>query len=262
MTTVDDQRFRLSVRAPIANGPPVFSTLADERLYRKQRLAAAARVLAKYELAEGYTGHLSARDPEFPDRFWMNPLTMPLALLRVSDLACVTFDGEILHGERPVSPAGFAIHSQILVAHLSVVSVVHTHAPHGVAWSTLGRLLDPISQDACEFYRSHALFDEYHGAVLDLEEGRAIAALAEGVKLVILKNHGFLTLGRSVEEAARYFLIAERVARVQLLAESAGTPTSISHDVATSIGKPRSYGGFSFAAYYDVIVREQPDLLE
>jgi ribulose-5-phosphate 4-epimerase/fuculose-1-phosphate aldolase len=104
--------------------------------------------------------------------------------------------------------------------------------------------------------------NEYHGAVLDLSEGKAIADLVGDNKIIILKNHGLLSLGHSVEEAARHFIVADRCCHVQLLADAAGEPELIDLSIAEKMGAPRPYAGFSFAAYYDRIVRQEPDLLE
>ena len=79
---------------------------------------------------------------------------------------------------------------------------------------------------------------------------------------MILQNHGFITVGRSVEEAAWLFITADQSAHAQLLAEAAGTPKLIRHEVAEPLGRSRAFGGFSFRPYYDVIVAEQPDLLD
>ena len=77
-----------------------------------------------------------------------------------------------------VNTAAFAIHSQVHAARPDVVAAAHSHSLYGKAWSSLGRLLDPLTQDACAFYDDHALFDDYTGVVLDIEEGKRIAARA------------------------------------------------------------------------------------
>ena len=103
----------------------------------------------------------------------------------------------MVEGTWPLNLAAFAIHSQIHAARPDVVSAAHAHSVHGKAWSTLHRPLDPLTQDACAFYGDHAVFDDYTGAVLDLEEGKRIAhALGDG-KAAILANHGLLTVGRT-----------------------------------------------------------------
>ena len=109
-------------------------------------------------------------------------------------------------------------------ARPDVIAAAHSHSMYGKAWSSLGRLLDPITQDACAFYEDHALFDDYTGVVLDLEEGKRIAHALGDNKAVILRNHGLLTVGHSVDEAVWWFITMERSCQAQLLAEAAGTP--------------------------------------
>jgi ribulose-5-phosphate 4-epimerase/fuculose-1-phosphate aldolase len=155
--------------------PHTFETLADARLHRKQRLAAAFRVFASLGFDEGVAGHITARDPEWSDRFWVNPFGMYFGHIRVSDLLLVNHKGEVVAGNRPVNTAAFAIHSQIHAARPDVVAAAHAHSLYGKAWSSLGRCLDPLTQDACSFYDDHALFDDYTGVVLDPEEGKRIA---------------------------------------------------------------------------------------
>ena len=233
-----------------------------ERLHRKRQLAAAFRVFAKFGFNLGASGHITARDPELADHFWINPLAVPFGRIRVSDLQLVSPAGEIVIGDQPINTAGFFIHSQLHAARPDVIAAAHAHAVHGKAWSTLGRLLDPLTQDACAFYGSHSLYADFNGVVLDEAEGKRVAAALGPNKAVILQNHGFLTVGRSVEEAAWLFITADQTAHAQLLAEAAGTPKLIRHEIAEPLGRERAYGGFSFRPYYDEIVAEQPDLLE
>ena len=192
-------------------------THEEERTARKQRLAAAFRLFARFGLYEGSAGHISARDPERPDCYWMNPLEVHWAQMRASDLVLVQSDGTVSGGSATVNPAGLAIHGQILAARADVVSVAHSHSPYGKAWSTLGRLLDPLTQDACAFFGDHVLFP-FSGIVLDECEGEHIAETMGSMKAAILLNHGLLTVGGSVDEAAWWFISMERQCQVQLLA--------------------------------------------
>ena len=150
--------------------------MEDERLHRKQRLAASFRLFGKFGFDEGVAGHITVRDPEHLDRFWVNPFGMNFKHIRVSDLICVDHTGEVVEGDATVNRAAFAIHSQVHAARPDVVAAAHSHSLYGKAWSSLGRLLDPITQDACAFFEDHALFDDYTGVVLDLEEGKRIGA--------------------------------------------------------------------------------------
>lgn len=245
--------------------PPSFDDVDDERTHRKQRLAATFRLFARYGFDEGVAGHVTARDPEFDDLFWVNPFAMYFGHIRTSDLICVDGDGNVVEGEHPVNRAAFAIHSQIHAHRPDAVAAAHTHSPHGRAFSTLGRLLDPITQDSCAFVGDHGLFDDYTGVVIELEESRRIATALADHKACILRNHGLLTVGGSVDAAAWWFIAMERSCEVQLLADAAGETVHIDPDEAVKthgqVGSDFA-GWFSFQPLYDRIVAEQPDLLE
>lgn len=245
--------------------PPVFDRVEDERLYRKQRLAAALRIFARLGFSEGIAGHITARDPEFPDHFWVNPFGVYFGHICVSNLILVDTEGEVVKGNYPVNRAAFAIHSQVHEARLDIIAAAHAHSLYGKTWSTLHRLLDPLTQDACAFYEDHELFDEYKGVVLDPSEGKRIAEALGNKKAIILPNHGHLTVGHTVDEAAWWYITFERSAQAQLLAEAAGKPIPIDPDTArlaqSQVGKHK-HGWFSFQPLYDKIVREEPDLLD
>jgi ribulose-5-phosphate 4-epimerase/fuculose-1-phosphate aldolase len=245
--------------------PPAFDNAAEARTYCKQRMAAAFRLFAKFGFDEGVAGHITARDPERPDHFWVNPFGLDFSQIRVSDLVLVNHKGEVVEGDQPVNAAAFAIHSQVHAARPEAVAAAHAHSMYGKAWSSLGRLLDPLTQDACAFYEDHGLFNDYTGIVLDLEEGQRIAQALGPRKAVILRNHGLLTVGHTVDEAAWWFITMERSCQAQLLAEAAGEPILIDHEnarkTAGQVGTQIA-GWFQFQPLYNRIVREQPDLLE
>ncbi len=240
-------------------------TIVEERLHRKQRLAAAFRLFSKFGFDEGVAGHITARDPELTDHFWVNPFGMHFGHIRVSDLLLVRHDGQIVEGTRPVNQAAFAIHSEVHAARPDVIGAAHSHSVYGKTWSSLGRLLDPITQDACSFFDDHALFDDYTGVVLDTEEGKRIAYALGERKAVILRNHGLLTVGHTVEEAAWWFITMERSCQAQLTAEAAGKPILIPDEMAkltsSQVGTHLA-GWFSFQPLWDRITREQPDLFD
>jgi ribulose-5-phosphate 4-epimerase/fuculose-1-phosphate aldolase len=244
---------------------PKFDNPADERHHRKQRLAAAFRLFGQFGFDEGVAGHITARDPERLDHFWVNPFGMSFKQIRVKDLILVNDQGEVVEGTWPVNQAAFAIHSQVHAARPDVVAAAHAHAIYGKSWSAFRRPLDPITQDACAFYGDHAVFDDYTGVVLDLEEGKRIAHALGDNKAAILSNHGNLTVGQSVDEAAWWFITMERTCQAQLLAESAGTPVLIDQEqaekTAVQVGH-RAAGWRAFQPLYDWIVAQQPDLLE
>src|SRR3954465_5381696 len=236
--------------------PPTFESVEEERLYRKQRLAAAFRLFSRFGVGEGGAGHITARDPELTDHFWVNPFAMHFSQIRVSDLILVNHKGDVVEGDRPVNTAAFVIHSQVHAARPDVVAAAHSHSTYGKTWSSLGRLLDPLTQDVCAFHGDHALFDDYTGVVLDTEEGKRIAHALGEHKAVILRNHGLLTTGHSVEEAAWWFVSMDRSCQAQLLAEAAGTPILIDPEMAAiTHGQVGSHisGHVSFSPMYQWI---------
>ena len=244
---------------------PTFGSVEEERRHRKQRLAAAFRLFGLFGFDEGSAGHITARDPELLDHFWVNPMGMNFKRIRVKDLMLVNDRGEVVEGDWPLNTAAFVIHSQIHAARPDVVSAAHAHSVHGKAWSALRRPIDPLTQDACAFYGDHVVFGDYTGAVLELEEGKRIAHALGDKKAAILSNHGLLTVGRTVDEAAWWFITMERTCQAQLLAEAAGTPVLIDPEVAEKTadqtGGHRT-GWRQFQPLYDWIVEEQPHLLD
>src|SRR6202161_2540376 len=214
--------------------PPTFGSVEEERLHRKQRLAAAFRLFSRFGFDQGVAGHITARDPQDPDRFWVNPFGMDFGHIKVSDLICVDADGNVVEGDYPVNTAAFAIHSQVHAARPDVIAAAHAHSVYGKSWSALGRLLDPITQDACAFYEDHGLFAEFTGVVYETSEGERIAQALGQHKAAILRNHGLMTVGHCVEEAAWWFITMDRSCQAQLLAEAAGVPVKIDHAAAVT----------------------------
>lgn len=245
--------------------PPTFASAQEERRERKRKLTAALRVFGKFGFDEGVAGHFTVRDPERTDHFWVNPFGRSFKQMRVSDLILVDHKGEIVEGNGPLNAAAFAIHSQIHKHLPHVTAAAHTHSLYGKTWSALGRTLDPLTQDSCAFYEDHVLFDDFTGVVLDTSEGERIAGALGKKKAAILRNHGLLTVGKTVDEAAWWFITMERTCQSQLLAEAAGSPVKIRPEVAAltfrQVGQPVA-GYFSFQPIYDVIVAEQPDMFD
>ena len=156
-------------RAKNVPAPPVFATIAEERRHRQERLAAAFRLFARFGYDEGVAGHITARDPGNPEWFWVNPFGVHFGQIRVSDLILVNDKGEVVQGNYPVNTSAFAIHSRVHAARPDAVAAAHAHSMYGKAWSSLGRLLDPITQDACAFYEDHgAVRRLYRRGVRDL----------------------------------------------------------------------------------------------
>ena len=253
MTTVDDNEIARTDTATVASDmifplPPSFEDGAEERQYRKQCLVDALHILGALGFAEGAAGHITVRDPEHTDRFWVNPFGMSFQVVEVQHLIQVSHEGEILSGNRPLNNAAFAIHGAIHAARPDVIAACHTHSIYGKSFSALGQPLDMISQDTCMFYEDHALHVDDGGAIVtDLEGGRRLAGSLGSNKALIHQNHGIITVGESVDEAAWWFIALERACQSQLLADAAGTPKVIPHEFAKYTYEQ---SGYPFAGWF------------
>lgn len=256
MTTV------LPGSAPTTDGGDAVD-FAAERAARKATLTAAFRIFGRLGFNEGVAGHITVRDPEFPDRFWVNPFSVSFKLVRAEDLICVDAAGEIVEGDGMLNRAAFAIHSRVHAARPDVIAAAHSHSVYGKAFSALHRELRPLTQDACIFFEDHALFDDYTGVVLDESEGDRIAEALGDRKAVILANHGLLTTGHSIEEAVYWFVTMERTCQAELAVLSAGGGVPIPDDVArltySQVGS-HAAGHFGATPLFDWIRSVEPDL--
>ncbi|MBM4790636.1 class II aldolase/adducin family protein [Streptomyces sioyaensis] len=245
--------------------PASRESVEAERAHRKRQLAIAFRIFARYRFDEGIAGHLTARDPEFPDRFWVNPYAVHFSRIKVSDLLLIDELGHVIEGERRTNKAAFWIHSSVHHARPDVVAVAHAHTIHGRAFATLNKLLDPIVQESCAFYRDHVLFDAYQGLVLERTEGQAIAKKLGDKRAAILRHHGLLTVGRSVEEAAWWFIAMDRACQMQLLADATGGPRVMTDEEAAVAHRQFGNAGMarhSFQVLADLVAEQEPDVLD
>jgi len=247
--------------------PTIFEgeTIEEIRLHRKRMLLVAFRLFGKFGFDEGLAGHITVRDPERLDHFWVNPMGVSFKQIKLSQLLLVNHQGDVVEGEGFLNGAAFAIHSQIHSAHPDVNAAAHAHSLYGKTWSTLGETLDPITQDACAFYKDHVVFDDFTGVVLDASEGKRIAKKLGKSKAAILQNHGLLTVGKTVEAAAWWFITMERSCQAQLLAQAAGKPILIGDEAAQAsyniVGSELA-GYFSFMPMCKVICAEQPEMFD
>jgi ribulose-5-phosphate 4-epimerase/fuculose-1-phosphate aldolase len=246
--------------------PPTFETVEEERLHRKQKLAGGLRLFGRFGFSEGVAGHITVRDPEYPDHFWVNPFGMSFRHIRVSDLILVNHDGEVVFGDQPVNRAAFVIHSAIHQARPDVVAAAHSHSPYGKSFSSLGIPLDPLTQDACIFYDDHTVIAAQGGAVVfEVEAGRELAANFPTGKAAIHQNHGLFTVGETVDEAVFWFVSMERSCQAQLMAMAAGSPKPINDEYAgytREISGSHYAGWLSFQPMWDEITRSEPDLFD
>ncbi|ENH61615.1 Class II aldolase/adducin N-terminal [Fusarium oxysporum f. sp. vasinfectum] len=210
-------------------GIPKIEDPYQKRQWQLEHMAGAFRVFARMGFTEGAAGHISVRDPVDPNTFWINPMGVHFGMLEAGHMVHINEDGQVIGGNRvAVNAAGFTIHAAIHKARPDVDAACHAHSKYGKAWSTFGKPLEMISQDACIFYNDHSVYSDFGGVVFEDDEGARIAkALGPKNRSVILQNHGLLTAGKTVDEAAYLFSLMERTCEIQLLVESAGLPRQI-----------------------------------
>jgi ribulose-5-phosphate 4-epimerase/fuculose-1-phosphate aldolase len=126
-----------------------------------------------------------------------------------------------VEGGGHINVAAFYIHAPIHEARPAIVAAAHCHTPHGTPFSATVTKLEPISQEACAFFDDHEIFDDEELDIRSTDGGKRIAAAMGGTRAVILRNHGLLTVGASVDAAVGYFLLMERCAEVQVKARGA-----------------------------------------
>jgi ribulose-5-phosphate 4-epimerase/fuculose-1-phosphate aldolase len=142
-------------------------------------------------------------------------------------------DGSVAEGRGEINETAWRIHWPVHEARPDVVAAVHTHTPYGTPWSACAEPFSMICQEAVAFHGSQSVFDDGEVDIQDLDGGKRIAdALGDG-RLAILRNHGLLTVGASVDEAMGWYLMAERVAEVHCKAPS---PRAITDADATRAG--------------------------
>jgi ribulose-5-phosphate 4-epimerase/fuculose-1-phosphate aldolase len=187
----------------------------------RAELAALFRACALHDYHEGIDNHCSLAVA--PGRFLLNPYGPHWSELRASDLLEVDDEGRV-HGAGEAETTAFFLHWRLHTAHPDARCVVHTHMPWTTALAcTRGGFETRLSQNAARFHGRIAFEETYGGRIVDAAEGDALAAaVADGVRVVLLANHGVLVVAESVAHAWYDLYFLERAAQVQVLAAGAG----------------------------------------
>jgi ribulose-5-phosphate 4-epimerase/fuculose-1-phosphate aldolase len=202
--------------------PQAYGNLPQERI----DLAAAYRLIAHFGMSDSIFTHISAKAPTSPgggERFLLNSYGQRFTEVKASELVTVALDGTVLDDPRGhgINAAGFIIHSAIHAARHDVACVLHTHTVAGVAVSSLEDGLLPLNQWSMQFTNRIAYHDFEGIAVNPAERERLVADLGDK-RVMILRNHGLMTCGRSVSEAFTLMINLERSCQAQVAAMSTG----------------------------------------
>lgn len=204
-----------------------------------QRLVEGCHVLAGEGQGDLIWGHASARH-DGAESFAMKPAGLGLDEIEATDLLTVDLEGRKLSGAHPLHVEVF-IHSEIMRRRPDVRAVVHTHPMHAVAFSALGRPLLALGHEGAMFCDGLPVFTETSDLIVTADLGRNVAAAMGEGNAVLLRNHGIVTAGRSVEEAVMTAILLEKACRMQLLAEAAGEVRHATDEAEAEIKRQRIY---------------------
>ena len=225
---------------------------AEEWRIRKN-LAATYRLCAMHAWTDLVFTHISARLPdeandkgEMEHRFLINPYGVMFDEMTASALVKIDCDGNIKQ-DTPyfINPAGFVIHSAVHVAREDAGCVIHVHTPYGIAVSVQKAGLRRYTQFAMQVYNDIAYHD-YEGIALEMEERESLVEDLGSKSLMILRNHGTLTLGKTCGTAFLRMYFLENACKTQILAQAVGGPESLHEEPESMAGKVYGQGAAAF----------------
>lgn len=200
--------------------PPSLQELSERDV--RVQLAACYRLLAHFGMDDLVFTHISARVPGTHDQFLINPYGLHFSEISASSLVKIDLEGNLVEDSGyPVNKAGFVIHSAIHAARHDLACVLHTHTRSGIAVSCLAEGLLPLNQFSLQFHNRVAYHD-YEGIALDLDERQRLVADLADKRVMILRNHGLLTAGRTIPEAFELMYYLDQACRVQLEVMASG----------------------------------------
>ena len=189
-------------------------------------LAAAYRLVALQAWDDLIFTHISARVPGGDHHFLLNPYGMMFEEVTASSLVKIDLQGrKVMDSPHFINPAGFTIHSGVHEAREDALCVMHLHTRSGIAVSAQKDGLLPLSQQAM-FALASLAYHDYEGLALDEEEKPRLVADLGQKKFMILRNHGLLTVGRTVADAFLGMYLLERACEIQIRAQSGGSELS------------------------------------
>ena len=217
---VPDGSYRIDI-------PSLKGKVSEDEWRSRVDLACAYRLVSHYGWTHGIANHISIRVPGEDEYFLLNPYGLEFREVTASSLVKIDLDGnKVMDSPFDVNQAGFVIHSAIHAARKDIVCAIHTHTEAGMAVSALKCGLLPLNMSAIRFHNRIA-YHNYEGVTLDTDERARIAEHLGPHYAMILRNHGLLTLGRSLGEAFYLMYHLEKSCRSQLTAMATGAELEI-----------------------------------
>lgn len=196
--------------------------VTEQEWQLRVELAACYRLVAEFGWDDLIFTHISVRLPGDENHFLINPYGLMFDEITASDLIKVDQQCNKLHDTpHSVNPAGFTIHSCIHDARHDVGCIIHTHTRAGVAVSAQKDGILPISQQAT-YVLSSLAYHDYEGVAVREDEKPRIQNDLGDANMMVLRNHGLLTVGKSVADAFLAMYALETTCQIQLAAQSGG----------------------------------------
>ena len=222
----------------------------------KKKMIDAGKVLVMEGQDDFTRGHIAVRLPNDPKLFFMKPHSVGLDEITMDNILTIGLDGNVVAGKARRHSEVY-IHSEIFKARADVSCVLHTHPPYSIALSATGRPLKAYSQPGALFHDSVGSYEDTINLIRTTEMGAGVARALGPRRAVLLKNHGVVVTGASVEEVVIATIMLENAAQVQLITEAAGTPApefpladikKLQHDIS----RPEQ-----FVINFDYLVRRE-----
>ncbi len=220
----------------------------------KKKLILAGQVLVDESQDDFTRGHISVQLPDDPGHFFMKPHSVGLDEITLANILTIDLAGNVV-AETARRHSEVYIHSEVYKARPDVRCVLHTHPPYAIALSASGTPLKCFSQPSALFYDSLGTYDDTINLIRTPEMGARVAQALGGGRGVLLKNHGVVIAGPSIEEVVISALMLENAAQIQMIVEATGNPgpefpprdiAQLQHD----IGRPEQ-----FVINFDYLVR-------
>ncbi len=236
-------------------------------------LAACYRLVDLYGMTDLHLNHISARVPGKEEHFLINPFGMMYEEITASSLIKIDLAGNIIANANPdygINKAGYVIHSAIHGARPDVGCVLHTHTNAGMAVSSLKCGLLPLTQTAMRWGK--IAYHDFEGVAVEIDERQRIVEDLGDCEVMILRNHGLLSVGQTIGQAFNNIYRLERACQTQLLAMACNGEMNIPPDAVITRsnaqlmvqpspdakGKKRPHGSLEWPALKRMLDRRDP----
>ncbi len=194
------------------------------------KLALGCRILAMEGHSDFIWGHMSVRDPNNPDQFWMKAAHVGLEEITADDLVLIDFEGNQIAGMR-TRHNEFPIHAEIMRLRPEINAVVHTHPVLPTLLGSSGATIRPITHEGSYFYPpAIPVFSETSDLIVTRDQGESVAKALGDHKALFMRNHGVVLASPTIEEAVFASALLEKASNAQLTALSMGVEVSTTND--------------------------------